>query len=209
MSLTLYETVQRIVQQELGQVRTAELALVREQHSHSDSSDNENYTCTVELRNSALVLKRVPVATSQIGAVSIPDVGELVLVQFIGGDINSPVITGCLYNDQDRPPKNSNGQNIMHLPLAAGDDDAVHIELNSGDKREINIKLGSGLEVKLKDDDPAVELNVGGGNATLSIAKDGGIKVDSKGDISIHGNQVKIEADSTLTLKGQSAVNIN
>lgn len=209
MTLTLFETIQRIVQEELSRIRTAEIAIVQEQHPHSSDSDQENYACTVQLRNSGLVLKQVPVATSRIGSVHIPAVGDLVLVQFVGGDINAPVITGSLYNDEDRPPANGDGKAVLHLPLKASDSDAVHIELQSGDKREIAIKLGSGIELHIRDDDPAVELKVDGNKAVIQIDKDGAISIKSEqGKINIEGNEINIKAQSQLNLKG-ATVNIN
>ena len=113
MTLTLYETIQRIVQAELRRIHTAELAIVQEQHPHAGDSDQDNYACTVQLRNSGIILKEVPVATARIGQASIPAVGNLVLVQFVGGNINAPVITGSLYNDEERPPVNDDGQIIL------------------------------------------------------------------------------------------------
>ncbi len=116
MTLTLFESIQRIVQEELrqrahgGARRRAGAASVRRR---------DNYACTVVLRDSEIVLRHVPVATSRIGTVAIPAVGELVLVQFVGGDINAPVIVGRLYNDEDRPPENDDGQAVLHLPLGA------------------------------------------------------------------------------------------
>ena len=209
MTLTLYETIQRIVQAELQQTRTAELAVVEEQHPHAGDSDKDNYACTVQLRNSGLVLKQVPVATQRIGSVSIPAVGDLVLVQFIGGDINAPIITGSLYNDEDRPPVNDDGQAILHWPLAAEDSEAVHIELHSNDKREINVKLGGGLIVNIRDDDPVVELDVDGGKATLTIDRDGTITLKSSSNINLEGSEINIKASGQLNLKGDTAVNIN
>ena len=216
MTMTLFETIQRIVQDELGRVRTSELAIVQEQHPHASDSDNDNYSCTVQLRNSGIILKQVPVATSRIGSVSIPAAGDMVLVQFIGGDINAPVITGSLYNDEDRPPANDGGQAIMHLPLGASDSDAVHVELLSGDKREIVIKLGTGLSVNIRDDDPVIELDVDGGKATLKIERDGAVTLESQGDlkvkggkISMEGDEINIKASGQLNLKGDAAVNIN
>lgn len=200
-TLSLYETIQRIVQEELRRVHMAELAVVQAQHAHSGEADQDNYSCTVKLRNSALVLQQVPVATPRIGQVSIPAVGDLVLVQFVGGDINAPIIVGSLYNDEDRPPVNTNGQAILHLPLAGGDSDAVHIEINSDGKREINIKLGSGLEINLRDDDPAVKIAVGS-SATVQIDSDGAISLESQGKIAIKGNEISIEAQAQLKLKG-------
>jgi phage baseplate assembly protein gpV len=208
MTLTLYETVQRIVQEELGRVRTAELAIVQEQHPHADDSDKDNYACTVRLRDSGIVLEQVPVATARIGCVSIPAVDELVLVQFVGGDVNAPIITGRLYNDEDRPPVNENGQAITHLPLGAEDGDAVHIELHSGDRRELVFKLGSGIEVNVRDDDPVVELKVDGDKAALRIDRDGAVALESQGNVELKGNEISIEAQSQLNLKG-GTVNIN
>jgi phage baseplate assembly protein gpV len=208
LTLTLYETVQRIVQEELGRVRTAELALVQEQHPHADDSDKDNYACTVRLRDSGIVLEQVPVATSRIGCVGIPAVNELVLVQFVGGDINAPIITGRLYNDEDRPPVNDDGQAVTHLPLGAEDGDAVHVELHSGDTRELVFKLGSGIEVNVRDDDPVVELKVDGGKLTLRVDRDGAVALESQGNVELKGNEISIEAQGQLELKG-GTVNIN
>ena len=208
MTLTLYESVQRIVQEELGRVRTAELALVQEQHPHADDSDKDNYACTVRLRDSGIVLEQVPVATSRIGCASIPAVNELVLVQFVGGDINAPIITGRLYNDEDRPPVNDDGQAITHLPLGAEDGDAVHIELHSGETRELVFKLGGGMEVNVRDDDPVVELKVDGGKLTLQVDRDGAVALESQGKVELKGNEISIEAQGQLNLKG-GTVNIN
>ncbi|HEY5865035.1 MAG TPA: phage baseplate assembly protein V [Candidatus Tectomicrobia bacterium] len=215
MTLTLFETIRRIVQEELRQIRTAELAIVQEQHAHASDSDTDNYACTVQLRNSGIVLQQVPVATQRIGSVSIPAVGELVLVQFVGGDINAPIITGRLYNDEDRPPVNDDSQAILHLPLGAGDSDAVHIELHSGATRELAIRLGDGISLNIRDDDPVMELSINGGSATLKLDRDGAVTLESQGDISvkggnvsIEGNEITIKAQGQLTLKGQ-AINLN
>lgn len=209
MTLTLFETIQRIVQEELGRLRTAELAIVQEQHPHESDSDKDNYACTVRLRDSGIVLKNVPVATSRVGSVSIPAVGDLVMVQFIGGDINAPVIIGSLYSDEARPPVNADGQAIMHLPLGASDSDAVHIELHSGDRREIVVKLGTGISLNIRDDDPVVELDVDGGKAKLEIGRDGSVKLEATADIEIKGAaNINVEAGGQLNLKG-SVVNIN
>jgi uncharacterized protein involved in type VI secretion and phage assembly len=215
VTYSLFDTIRRIVREEMGQVRTAELAVVQEQHPHADDGDMDNFACTVALRDSGIVLKQVPVATPRIGTASIPAVGELVLVQFVGGNINAPVITGRLYNDEDRPPANDDQQAVMHLPLGAGDSDAVHMELHSGDTRQLLFNLGDALELTAQDDDPVIELSVDGGKATLKIDRDGAVTVESQGNIQMKGSEVKIEgqtiaveAQSELNLKG-GVVNIN
>jgi phage baseplate assembly protein gpV len=203
VTLTLFESIQRIVQDELQSVRTAELAVVQEQHP----SDPDNYACTVVLRDSGIVLRNVPVATSRIGAVAIPAVGELVLVQFVGGDVNAPVIVGRLYNDRDRPPENEDGRAVLHLPLGASDDSAVHIELKSGDARELSVKLGNAVTFVLRDENPVVEIDAGG-QAKVTIERDGTVAVKSSGKLELKASEIKVEAQGKLTLKG-ATVNIN
>ena len=203
MTLTLFESIQRIVQDELQSVRTAELAVVQEQHP----SDPDNYACTVVLRDSGIVLRNVPVATSRIGTVAIPAVGELVLVQFVGGDVNAPVIVGRLYNDRDRPPENEDGRAVLHLPLGASDDSAVHVELKSGEARELSVKLGRAVTFVLRDDDPVVEIDAGG-KAKVTIERDGTVAVKSSGKLELKASEIKVEAEGKLTLKG-ATVNIN
>jgi uncharacterized protein involved in type VI secretion and phage assembly len=207
MTLTLFESIQEIVRDELGRMRTAELATVQKQHPHASAGDTDNYGCTVALRDSGIVLGHVPVATGLIGGASIPAVGELVLVQFVNGDINAPVIVGRLYNDDNRPPPNDDGQAILHLPLAGGDSDALHVELHSGSPLKVIFKLGSALSVTVQDDDPVISVDAGG-NAGVTIGKDGAVSIKSQGDVKLQGNAISIEAQGKLTLKG-ATVNIN
>jgi uncharacterized protein involved in type VI secretion and phage assembly len=208
VTLTLFESIQQIVRDEVGRVRTAELATVQKQHSHASGGDSDNYACTVVLRDSGIVLSRVPVATGRIGSASIPAVGELVLVQFVNGDVNAPIVVGRLYNDEDRPPPNKDGQAVLHLPLGAGDDEAVHVELTSGDVRKAVVKLGAALEVTVQDDDPVVKVDVGG-NATLTIDKGGNVSIKSSNNVEIKAdNRIDIKAGGKLTLEG-ATVNIN
>lgn len=215
-TLTLYETIQRIVQEELSRQQTAELAVVQENYPHADAGDTDNYACTVVLRNSGLVLRQVPVATPRIGQVSIPSVGDLVLVQFVGGDLNAPIITGSLYTDAARPPVSEPQQAVWHLPPDAAEDEALRVVFKGEDPREIQLSLGSALKITLLDDDPVVSIDVDGGKASLTIDRDGAITVTSQGNLTLEGNEVAVTAQSKLSLECQgdtvikgATVNIN
>lgn len=199
----LYDTLRKIVQQEMARYRSAELAVVQEVHP----CDPDNYACTVVLRDTDMVLKQVPLATVRKGVAFVPDVGDLVLVQFIGGQLNAPVITGSLYNDEDRPPQNAEKQAVLELPV--GDSDGVRIEVNSDSAKSIVVTIGSALKMTLIDDDPVVSLDVGDGSAKLSIARDGSVKLESGNALEIKaGADIKIEASGQLNLKG-SVINLN
>ncbi|MCG8673365.1 MAG: phage baseplate assembly protein V [Pseudomonadales bacterium] len=209
MSDSLFDTIRRIVQQEIKQLRIGELAVVQEQHSHESDSDQDNYSCTVALRDSQIVLKKVPVATARLGMASIPDVGDLVLVQFLNGSINAPVIVGSFYNDEDRPPVNGSGQAVLQLPKGGSEGEGINIKAASSDESSLVINVAGSVVVSLKDDDPAVEINVGDGSGVITIDSDGAVNVESATALNIKSDaDMNIEASGTLNLKG-SVVNIN
>lgn len=208
MNSGLLGTLQRIAHDESTAIRTTELGIVQEIHPHADEQDMDNYACTVALRDSRLVLSRVPVATFRIGAAAIPSVGELVLVQFIGGNINAPIITGSLYNDEDRPPPSDDGSVVLHLPPGAADGDGVRCEIKSKDCSELNIDVGSAVSLQIRDDDPVMTLTTDGGKAVITIDRDGTISIESNADLNIKSVNLKVNAQSDLTLESAGTVNI-
>ena len=189
------QILRQIIRQELGKVATAELGIVQEQHP----ADPDNYACTIRLRDSGIVLAKVPVAVSRIGAAAIPPIGGLVLVQFIGGDINAPVITGSLYNEEDRPPENADGEVVWNLPNDAGEGDALRLTARSVDAKSVHLAVGGALEVTLQDDDPVVVLDVGG-NASITVASDGQVTIESSRGLEVKSNEIAISGDGNVEI---------
>lgn len=215
MTIDTLHDLRRIVREELRALRLAELALVQEIHPHADAGDDDNYACTVRLRDTGAVLARVPVLAARKGMASIPDVGDLVLVQFLGGDANAPVITGTLYNDEDRPPANAEGEAVLRLPSDAAEGEGVELRLNAVAETGAVLALGASLRIELKDDDPVVRIDVGDGSALLTIESDGTVTIKSGkalvlegGEVTIKGSKITAEAQGELTLKG-AAIKLN
>jgi uncharacterized protein involved in type VI secretion and phage assembly len=200
----LYASIRAIIGQELQRQSFPQLAVVTEQHPHASDSDTDNYACTVQLRDLDIELQQVPVMAARKGFAAIPDVGDLVVVQFLNGDINSPIITGSVYNDEDRPPVNSSGQSVMQLPLGGG----VDLIVNSEDTQSVTLAVGDAVAVELVDDDPVITIKVGG-NTALEIGRDGGILIESGANMDLKASaNVTLEAGGTLTLKG-AKVDVN
>lgn len=207
MTATMLDTVRRIIREELARRHMAELAIVTDVHPHASASDSDNYACSVRLRDGQIELKRVPVATHRLGAASLPTVGEVVLVEFVNGSVDQPIIVGSLYNNQDRPPLNGDGKAVLHLPLGAGDSDAAHIEVSTDGKRVLQINMGT-TKVTICDDDPAIKIDIGG-NGKVEIGSNGNIKLESSGNVEMKaGGNMTVQASGTLTLKG-ATVKIN
>lgn len=203
----LYDTLQKLVRHEMRARRFAEMGQVQAVYP----SDPGNYDADVVLHATDLVLRHVPVLTPRKGYASLPEVGDLVLLQFMGGDVNRPVIVGTLYNGDDRPPENTENDWVLQLPSGPDNKEAgLRIELRQSDPIGFTVSLkGDKFALLVQDDDPVATLTVAG--TKLSIDGGGGIKLEGGGDVQIKasgnlkleaGGNAEITAGGTLALKG-------
>jgi len=152
---SIVSVMQRVAVCEAQKIYTTEIGEVTAALPHASDGDQNNYQCSVRLKNhktadgSDFELRKVPVSTGHIGLANIPNVGDLVLVQFIGGDLNAPVITGRLYNDTDKPPVSDKNQFVMDRV------ESIKIIMNGGTTIEIdkngNVKIEAKGDVVLND----------------------------------------------------------
>ena len=191
MSADLVSLIQAIVQDELQGHRTAELGVVTAVYSHANGSDKNNYECDVKLRDSELELKKVALTTQRVGAVAIPNVDDLVLVQFLNGDVHSAIVTGRLYHDQTRSPEAKDRELIYISPDAA----------ESGVRR-LYLELPNNNKLTIDDDKLLLEM----GKTTMTVNNDGEVEIKSNNkDVTISDQN----ADNALEIKVQQGqVNI-
>lgn len=152
---SIVSVMQQIAAREAEKIYTTELGVVTAIFPHAGESDRDNYQCSVKLKNrkdaggSDFELRKVPVATGHIGLANIPNVGDLVLVSFIGGDINAPVIIGRLYNDEDKPPVNDKEQVVLDRV------ESIKITMKGGTVIEVdkdgNVKIQAKGDVVIND----------------------------------------------------------
>ena len=222
---TIVSTIQEIVRQELRSVRVADLGLVEEVFPHSAESDQQNYACDVRLKNSGLLLKRVPVMTGHIGTVAIPNVGDLVLLTFDKGDVNQPILLGRLYNEQDRPPLSTTDELIFRLPLAEAEDKTIKAAIRNHQDQspprelifemppKITVRVTDGTvratagrtEMKLDQPDGSSggTVTVFAGRTRIVMNQDGDITVEAAGSMTLKAaSDLKIEG-MNVSIKGQ------
>lgn len=218
MATTIVGTVQEIVRAELRGLRVAELGVVEQVRPHRAGSDGDNYGCDVRLKNSGLLLPRVPVATGHIGSVAVPNVGDLVLLAFEQGDVNQPVIIGRLYDDAVRPPVNDVDEVVFRLPVAADDDRSVlasvHNHQDGSPPRELLVRMPPKLTVRLNDG----EVHAAAGHSELTVAEQEGargavtlvsgrtsVTVDQDGDVTVRSaGSITLRADGDVSLEGRT-----
>jgi len=215
---TIVSTIQEIVRQELRRVHVTELGLVEAAYPHSADGDSNNYGCDVRLKNSGLLLKRVPVATGHIGTAAIPNIGDLVLLTFDKGDVNQPIVIGRLYNDEDRPPLNNPDEIIFRLPLAEADDKSIKAAIrnlqDSTPPREILVEMSPKITVRITDGtvratagktEMKLEQPDGSGGTVTVVAGRTKITMNQDGDVAIEAaGAMTLKATRDLTLEGQN-----
>lgn len=199
------QTIRSIARHEVQQRWTSTLALVK---SVQGANGTRKYSCTVELRETGIVLPEVPIATGVIGAVSLPRENDLVLVLFPGGDLHAAVVVGRLYNEEVEPPKHSQGEFVMVLP---GDEESedkrleLRVETPGDGTRNLTLTLDGSVKVQLAIDNESIRLQAQDTQLTLKQTGSSDGKAELKvGDCKVtmeQGGDVSIEATGTLKLK--------
>ena len=111
----LFDGIARIARHEAAARPVASVGVVTSIYGNDGSSPD--HAVSVKLRESGLVLPRVPIAVGAFGMAAIPSVGELVLITFLEGDYNAPVVIGRLYHPDQNPPKHDEQQIVLRLPV--------------------------------------------------------------------------------------------
>ncbi len=194
----LIATLRAIVRDELQRSRAPELGTVSQVYARTGNDSKDNHQVNVKLRSSGLELQRVPVLVGRLGLSALPNQDDLVLVEFVDGDLNAPVVVGCLYDDQAHPPV-AQLHDVVYQPP---DDQDSSV-------RRLHIELQSGSTITLDDDKLVLKL----GDTTLTVNRDGDVVIDAKGNIQFKSQgdieldasgDVKISAQSQLSLTGMT-----
>ena len=205
MSSNIVEVIRNIAQMEIKKMHTTELGIVTSVFPHASDSDKDNYECNIRLKDKGVELRKVPVATQQIGFVNILHTGDLVLVSFIGGNINSPIIVGRLYNEKDRPPT-SKQEEIVYKPPYTKDTSL----------RRLNIVLPEGT-VNVEFHDDMISVIVGKSSITATDTgeiqiKSGGVQqkisIIAEGDVSIEAQNISIKSRMETTIESGTGMAI-
>lgn len=176
----LVTILRAIVREELRSLRLGDIGVVVSAFPHADG-DAHNYECSVKLREGGLELRRVPMATPHIGMVSAPNVGDLVLLSYVGGDPNRPIVVGRLYSDKENPPVHEKDELRMESPLGGKTSIAIDkdqsVVVKAGDTM-VTVKQSDVIEIK-GPKDLKIEID---GNAQIKCAD---CTIDASGSIDL------------------------
>ncbi|MGC4084801.1 MAG: phage baseplate assembly protein V [Vicinamibacterales bacterium] len=217
----LLDVVQQVARAEGRGRPFVSFGVVKSVHEATGDAD---YACTVALRDSGLVLPRVPIATGVIGAVALPNIGDLVTVAFIEGDFHNPIVIGRLYHRDVAVPTHKPGEAVVSLPGGeTADDKRLELRVTTpGDgTRTLALTLDGSVKVELVVDDHSIRLQAqdalvevkqsGGsdgevrievGQAKASFKQSGDVTIETTGNLTLKGNKVDISGDTQVKIAG-------
>jgi uncharacterized protein involved in type VI secretion and phage assembly len=203
--------MKRVAEHEARRILTTELGVVTAVFPHAEEGDADNYEVSVQLKGRLLPdgqrmeLRRVPVATPYLGFAAVPNVGDLVLVQFIGGDVNAPVITGRLYDDENRPPPNQTDELLLRHKLDAGGSVKLDAEgriVLTSNSLENTLTLDDEA-LTIKNEKFSLTIDFKGEKITLSSDKDLQL-IATSGTLTLEGDAVEITSKSDVKITASS-----
>lgn len=145
-----------------------------------------------------------PGAGKDRGLHLMPDVGDEVLVAFLGGDARFPVVLGGMWSQKAPPPtpnpiEGGSTVKTRSLKLASG----AEIRFTEGPPADSVVELrhaDAGTEVVLDND--GVRIASKNGKQISIKVGDASLELNSDGSIKIAGGAITIKADQNLTLQG-------
>lgn len=199
----IVSSLRALIQAEMAALRLPELGVVTRVYTNDGGSGEVANEVDLRLRGSTLELQRVPVAVGRLGLSCAPRVGDLVVLAFIGGDLNAPIVIGSLYDERVLAPDAGADESVYVVPDDARDG-ARRVELQLPNDHKVTIEdakvtIAMGSTTMTVEADGAITLEAGG---DITLKATGAIAIEAQGAASLKGSSVTIEGQSDAKLKG-------
>lgn len=159
-----------------------------------------------------------PYGGNNFGTYFFPEIDTEVIVAFIMGDIDNPVVLGCVWNNKDSLPEETadDKNTIKSIQTKAGSsikfsdkENEEMIELQTVGKLKVSLMDKEG-QILLEDENAenTILLDAKNGSITLKAAKTISLEAGSETFV-LNGQGQKTEMNSNnLTIEGKQAVNL-
>lgn len=146
-----------------------------------------------------------PMAGKDRGFVTIPEVGDEVLVAFEREDLRFPYVLGALWNGKDTPPvSNDDGNNDKRIFQSR---DGHYLLFNDNSSAgEVILTHEKGRRIAFKPGGWVVEDE--NGNKIEVDTNSGAMTIEAKGQLKIKAASITLEATGTLEMKSNATMTI-
>jgi uncharacterized protein involved in type VI secretion and phage assembly len=141
-----------------------------------------------------------PFAGSGYGAVMLPDVGHQVVVGFVGGDPNYPIVLGALYTGEATPadePVDGGAVKRWSLTGTGG----THILMDESQGSQITVETIGGVKVVVTDTGNKVEVTNGSSSMVIEPA---GVTIKTGAKVKIDASTVEVNSAMVTVNSGLS-----
>jgi uncharacterized protein involved in type VI secretion and phage assembly len=152
----------------------------------------------------ALVWARVstPFAGNLYGAFLIPNVGEEVMVLFVGGDARYPVVVGSLWNGSQTLPDEIGGDEVDRWSFTGRAGTHIAIKEESSGQEKVEIETPTGVKATISDENGGeIVLKVFTHTITLGTS---GISIETSGEFSVEASSISLSAGTVTVTSGSS-----
>lgn len=132
----------------------------------------------------------VPFAGDQHGAWLIPNVGDAVVLAFIGGDPRAPVVLGSLWHGSASPARQPDGSEIKTWELRGRGN--TRLTLTEAQQSTIELETSNGVKLTLQDAGSGT-CRLDCGQTTITI-DDAGVKIQTSGKLDATASSVQVSA---------------
>jgi len=155
----------------------------------------------------------MPMAGQERGWVTIPEVGDEVLVSFVHGDVNHAIVVGSLYNGKDTPPyANEDGKNNLRVFQSRSGHRVTFDDTSGAERIEI---ITHNEEIRLLLDAKEKTLTVYSGKDIIIEAKETvtlkckDFVLDASEGVSMQSGQgTEVTVGTTTTVSGGQSLTI-
>jgi phage gp45-like len=196
--------VRAVVENETAGTRSALFGVVSAVFPHESADDDNNLEVNVRLKHEDVELRKVPVMVSNIGVAAVPAVGDLVLVQFIGGDLNQPIVAGRFYHADARPPLHKEDEIIFEHRVTS---DGTINQLRFANDGSIFLQRDVTKPADNSAAKAGIAIDGASGDITIKTGDKLVITLHDAGDIEIKADGKKIDFTcDTMTVNGKLTV---
>jgi type VI secretion system secreted protein VgrG len=170
-----------------------------------EKTKNENCSCWIRVSH--------PWAGKAWGAIAIPRIGQEVIVDFLEGDPDQPIITGRVYNAEQMPPyalpEHATKTGIVSRSSKEGtpaDANVIVLEDKKGSE-QVHIHAQKNQDIEVENDETHWvghdRTKTIDNDETTHVKHDRTETVDNNETITIHGNRTEtVDKDETITISG-------
>lgn len=149
-----------------------------------------------------------PLGGQECGQFFFPNVNDLVVLAYLGGDPHRPVVVGALWNTEVKPPYTIENGKVYNFSIKTPTGTEL-LFYDEPQKQKVTLTLPSGTTLIIDDENQAVALKDKGGDNALEMDLKGGnitLKAKTKLELSAGNTTVTLESSGNLTAKAGTKV---